>query len=183
MESKIISVVEEQVAVEFTGKVNVLASYNRQYLGHILFMSGEILQVKFQNATGLKAFYQLLIQEHALTNFDYVVEPEVVDANERQIHYPYSILKTKMNDVLRLYTESLKFKPPGHVKLVIDADFLNDSIDVSPEEFDILSTLTEWNKVDDVYQHCALLDHEITWGLVSLRKKNALKVLASRNGP
>lgn len=183
MAFKILNVVEEQVTVRFTGKINILASENRQFLGHILFLNGEVLQVKFLQDLGLKAFYRLIIQENNHKSFDYVVEPEIVSENEKQIHFPYAMLKTKLEGVIKLYETSQKFKPPGNLRLIVDPGFLSDSIEVTSEEFDLLSALTEWSKVDDVYQHCDLLDHEITWGLVSLRKKNALKVVGERVGP
>jgi hypothetical protein len=180
MDSKVLAVIEEQIAVQFTGKVNILASYNRQFLGHILFKHGEVIQVTFNGNSGLKAFYQLIIQEFSLQSFDCVVEPELVEENERQIHYPFSVIRNKLAEVLKLYRESLKLRPPGHVKILVNADFIDDTLPVTPQEFDVLSTLTEWNTTSDIYQHCQLLDHEITHALVSLRKKGALKILAPR---
>ncbi len=179
--SKILGTIEEQMAVEFTGKVNILSTFNRQFLGHILFRNGEIFQVVFQNFKGIKAFYQLIIQEYSLNSFDYVVEPEVVDESERQIHYPYGVMKNKMADVIKHYSESLKLRPPENVKILIDAEFMTDIMPVTPEEFQVLETLAEWNRPFDIYQHCRLLDHEITGALVSLRKKNALKIVGTRN--
>lgn len=181
MELKILSVIEEQIAVQFTGKVNVLSSLNRQYFGHLLFKDGEIIQVKYLNQQGLKAFYQVVIQEFSLHHHDYVVEPEVVDEKDRQIHYPYSILKNKMSEVMKLYRESLKLRPPDNVKILSEPKFLESDQAISPEEFEVLNTLTEWNTAFDIYRQCPLLDHEITLALVSLRKKGALKIMASHN--
>lgn len=180
MEFKILETIEEQIAVQFTGKVNVLSTFNRQYLGHLLFKDGELFQVVFHNQRGLKAFYQLIIQEFTLHSFNYVVEPEVVSLTERQIHYPYTVMKNKMTEVIKLYRDSLKFRPPENVKILIDAEFMDDTLGVTPDEFVVLEVLTEWNKPFDIYQHCSLLDHEITMALVSLRKKNALKIVAGR---
>ena len=180
MESKLMGVIEEQVAVQFTGKVNVLASFNRQFLGHLLFKDGEVIQVRFNGHLGLKAFYQLIIQEHSLHAFDYVVEPELVDEKERQIHYPFAVIKNKMAEVLKQYRESLKVRPPDNVKILIDSEFIDDTLPVTPEEFDVLQVLTEWNNTHDIYQHCQLMDHEITWALVSLRKKGALKIVGHK---
>lgn len=177
------SVIEEQIAVQFTGKVNVLSNYNRQFLGHLLFKDGEIIQAIYQNHKGLKAFYQLIIQEYSLQSFQYVVEPEVVEEKERQIHYPFAVIRNKMAEVLKLYRESLKLRPPDNVKILVDAEFLNDSISVTPHEFDVLDTLTEWNNPADIYQHCPLLDHEITQALVGLRKKGGLKIIAPKSNP
>lgn len=175
--------IEEQIAVRFTGKVNVLSTYNRQYLGHLLFKDGEIIQAIFQTHKGLKAFYQLIIQEYSLQNFQYVVEPEVVEENERQIHYPFAVIRNKLADILKLYRESLKLRPPDSVKVLIDASFMDDTLAVTPHEFEVLDTLTEWNAPNDIYQHCQLLDHEITMALVSLRKKGALKIIAPSSKP
>lgn len=181
MDSKVLKVVEEQMSVLFTGKVNVLASFNRQFLGHILFKNGEVIQVIFNGLKGLKAFYQLIVQEYSLQSFDYIVEPELVDDKERQIHYPFAVIRNKLQDVINQYKSSLKFRPPENIKIMIDAEFLEDSLPVTPQEFDVLATLTEWSTPSDLYQNCQLLDHEITLALVSLRKKGALKILAPRS--
>lgn len=180
MESRVLNIVEEQMAVQFTGKVHILASFNRQFLGHILFKNGEVIQVIFNRMKGIKAFYHLIIQEHSLQSYDYIVEPEVVEEKERQIHYPFAVIRNRLKDVINQYKDSLKLRPPENIKILVDAEFLDDSLSVSPQEFEVLSTLSEWNTPNDLYQHCPLLDHEITLALVSLRKKGALKILAPR---
>jgi hypothetical protein len=180
MDSKVMGVIEEQQSVRFTGRVNILAAFNRQYLGHILFKDGDVIQVTFSGHQGIKAFYQLIIQEYSLQSFDYIIEPEVVEERERQIHYPFAVIKNKMADVLKQYRESLKVRPPENVKIIIDAEFIEDTLPVTPQEFEVLETLTEWNGPFDIYQNCQLMDHEITWALVSLRKKGALKIVAAR---
>lgn len=180
LNSKVMNVIEEQISVQFTGKVNILATFNRQFLGHVIFKNGEVVQVTFNKLQGMKAFYQLIIQEYSLESFDYVVEPEVVEEKERQIHYPFAVIRNKMQDVLKQYQDSLKVRPPDNIKILIDVEFIEDTLPVTPQEFEVLRTLTEWNTPHDLYQHCQLLDHEITWALVSLRKKGGLKILAPR---
>jgi hypothetical protein len=181
MNLKIMSVIEEQIAVEFTGKVNILSNFNRQFLGHLLFKDGEVIQVIFNRNKGLKAFYHLIIQEYSLQSYEYIVEPEVVDEKERQIHYPFSVIRNKMADVLKQYRESIKMRPPDKVKIAVEAKFLTSSLPVTANEFEVLDILTEWSNTCDVYQHCPLLDHEITLALVGLRKKGALKIIAPRD--
>jgi uncharacterized small protein (DUF1192 family) len=181
MESKILAILDEQVAVGFTGKVNVLQRTNRQFLGHIIFKEGDIIQSKFRQSQGLKGLYLILTCEIALEAFDYVVEPEVVEDIPRQINLTYSSLKQKLSEMLKEYRESLKLRPPGHVRIILDAEFLDDSLPVSSSEFEVINTLVEWSKVDDVYQRCPLLDHEITRALVELRKKGALKIMAAKD--
>lgn len=178
MELKILPIIEEQMAVEFTGKVNILSTFNRQYLGHFVFKNGELIQVYFQQLSGLKAFYHIVLQEYSLNSFSYIIEPEVIDEKERKIHYPFAVIKNKMLEVITKYQESIKFRPPENVKIVINPKFIEQDGDVTKEEFEVLQTLAEWNRSFDIYQHCELLDHEITWCLVSLRKKGALKIVA-----
>ncbi len=180
---KLLDSLEEQIAVQFTGRVNVLSKFNRQYLGHILFKDGEIIQVCYQELKGLKAFYKLVIDEFTLHSSDYVVEPEIVEDKERQIHYPYAVIKNRLGTVLKQYRDSLKFRPPENVKIIASSDILTSEAPVTEEEFEVLKTLTEWNSAFDIYQHCPLLDHEITLALVGLRKKGGLKILGSRHNP
>ena len=180
MELKIISAIEEQISVQFTGKVNILSNFNRQYLGHLTFQSGEMTKASFQGLTGLKAFYQIVVQEYSLNSFTYVVEPEIIEDVERDLFVPYAILKKKIPEVVTLYKESLKLRPPENVRIVVDPEFMESKHALSSEEFKVLLTLTEWSSPFDIYQHCSLLDHEITLALVGLRKKEALKIISNR---
>jgi len=180
MDLKILNTIEEQIAVQFTGKVNVLSNFNHQYLGHILFKDGEIFQVEFQQMTGLKAFYQLIIQEFSLNSFSFIVEPEIVEENLRKIHYPYAVLKNKISEVLKQYRSSIKYRPPENIRILINSDFIKANDPVTPEEFKVLEVISEFNRSFDIYHHCQLLDHEITLALVSLRKKGALKIIGNR---
>lgn len=179
MELKIVAAIEEQIAVQFTGKLNILSKYNRQYLGHLTFEAGEIVKVSFQMQKGMKAFFQIIIQEFSLNSFVYVVEPEIVDSADRDVFVPYALLKDKLEEVLKLYQDSVKLRPPDNVKIIINPEFMAASQSISREEFEVLLTLTEWTTPFDVYQQCTLLDHEITFALVELRKKKALKILSS----
>ena len=181
MDSRLFSVIDDQVSVQFTGKVNVLSNFNRQFLGHILFLRGQIVDALFQAHKGEKALYHLFIQEFSLQSFEYIVEPEVVADSVAVLSYGHQEMKEKMADALKLYQQSLKLRPPENVKIIIDPDFIEDSLPVTAAEFEVLCALTEWHVPFDIYQHCPLLDHEITMALVGLRKKSALKIVAKNN--
>jgi hypothetical protein len=86
-----------------------------------------------------------------------------------------------MSDVIKQYQEASKYRPPENVKILIESSFLREKNEVTPQEYEVLEVITEWSKPFDIYQHCDLLDHEVTWALVSLRKKKALKILAQKN--
>ncbi len=179
----LISIIEEQISVLFTGKINILSNFNRQYLGHLLFNNGELIQVHFKNMKGLKAFHQVAIEEYTLQSMQYIVEPEIVSESEREIHHPFGVIRNKLNEVIDNYQQSIKFKPPSNVKMMIDVSFLDKAPELTSEEFQILDLLTEWNQPDDIYRHSGLMDHEITLALVSLRKKGALKIIAPMKKP
>jgi hypothetical protein len=66
--------------------------------------------------------------------------------------------------------------PPKNILLEIVPDAIFQDVDITGEEFDLMLTLCHYKLVKDVYDHCPLLDFEITNALVSLRNKKALKV-------
>lgn len=177
----LVSIIEEQASLNFTGKINVLSKINRQFLGHILLKDGELIEVKYKNIFGIKAFYQIAIDEFILHAFQFVVEPEIVEISIRKIHFPFAVLKNKIGDVLKSYQQTAKLRPPQELKVVADVKFLEKTVDLDQNEFEVLRTLTEWSVVKDIYEKCNLLDHEITSSLVSLRKKGALKIIAPTN--
>ena len=64
MDSKVLGVVEEQIAVQFTGKVNILATFNRQFLGHILFKNGEkVEEYEGRDGTHLYCYIKKLLDQ------------------------------------------------------------------------------------------------------------------------
>ncbi len=176
---QIFQVLDEQIVVGFTGKVNILSKTNRQYLGHLLLKNGEVIQAYYRSVSGLKAFYNIVISDYELEPIVFVVEPETVEEKQRGIHFPYTVLKARTQDVLSKYHSTIKLRPSGNLKLLVKADFLADKAEVTPEEFEVMSTLSDWNLVKDIYQNCNLVDYEITLALVGLRKKGALKVISS----
>lgn len=178
MKLKFVPVVEEQMSVHFTGKVNLLSPFNHQYLGHLLFKDGKIVDVKYQQLSGLKAFFQLGIKEHCLQKHQYIVEPEIVSEEEKRIHYPFSVLLTKLEKQIELYEVVNRQRPPENVKILVDAKSITKNFECGQDEFKVLSLLTETHNVKDIYENCSLLEHEVTNSLVSLRKKGVLKIIA-----
>jgi hypothetical protein len=170
-------VIDEQVAVAFTGKINILDVSSSQLYGFIAIYEGEIITVIFKKVGGQKAFYNILIEESEQQSFRYVVEPEIVTDQDKNIHYPVSVLKSRAQEVLENYQASKSNKPPQNIKLSIDPEFITSNQEVSGDEYDLLLTISDYNRVEDIYQNCPLLDYEITNALVSLRRKKALKVI------
>lgn len=182
MKMKIQSLIDEQIQIRFTGKINILRSGNHQFLGHIIFFEGDILDASFEQVFGFKALGRIILRENEKHDFDYVVEPELVDKYNKKIHYPYSILKTKLSEILENSEVVAKLRPPEEAKLLIDPKILSTKEHITSDEFEILISLVDWSLVRDLYSHCPLSDHEITTSLISLRKKGALRLIAKRQG-
>lgn len=180
MEMKFVPVVEEQMSVLFTGKVNLLSPFNHQYLGHLLFRDGKIIDVKYQQFSGMKAFFQMGIREHCLEKHQYVVEPEIVSEEEQRIHYPFSVLMNKLEQQIKLFEIVHRQRPPENVKIIVDAMNINSHFECSAEEFNVLCALTSTHKVNELYEQCDLLEHEITSALINLRRKGLLKIVGRK---
>lgn len=173
---------DEQTMVGFTGRINILERTSHQMLGVVILREGQVYRCHYRGAAGLKAFYNAVIEGAQLVPQDFIVEPEIIEEKDRQIHYPYSVLKNKTGEVLKRYQAVAGKRPPDHVKLIAKAAFLEAQSEVSEAEFQVLCALSEWSSVKDLYQHCSLLDYEITEALVSLRQQEALSVVAPRTG-
>lgn len=177
MDEQILHTVEEQIIINFTGKVNVLSAETKQHLGAILLLDGQMVNAKYLGSEGLKAFYNMCIDENQGKVFEIVVEPEIIDKREKKIDHPFSVLKRRMYEMVSKYKEALKQRPPNNLKLVLVPEFIKNDQDVTREEYSLMCTLSDYSLVSDIYRKSPLLDYEITNALVQLRKKNAIKVI------
>ncbi|PIP91139.1 MAG: hypothetical protein COW01_05665 [Bdellovibrionales bacterium CG12_big_fil_rev_8_21_14_0_65_38_15] len=179
MSEGLLNILEEQSAMGFTGKINVLLQKNSQSFAVVLMLEGQLIHCLGANKSGEKAMLDLIFQDVSSTyDFKLVVEPEVVSAEEGIFTWSVSDLKKKSRNVYENYLKNQKLRPPNNLKLLVNADFIIKGSDVLHHEFDVLSTISDYSRVQDIYENCALLEYEITHALVSLRKKGAIKVLA-----
>ena len=177
MSEQILETIEDQVIINFTGKINILGQENKQHVGAILLIDGQLVNAKYLGSEGMKAFYNVCIDEHMGKKFDIIVEPEIIDQRERKIDHPFSVLKRRMFEMINKYKAALKNRPPNNLKLILVPDFVKGSDDVSREEYSLMCTMSDYNLVSDIYKKSPLLDYEITNALVLLRKRNAIKVI------
>lgn len=177
MSEKILETIEEQVIINFTGKINVLNPDSKQTLGVVLLIDGNLVNTKYLGSQGIKAFYNLCIDENLGKEFDVIVEPEIIGKHERKIDHPFSVLKRRMYEMVSKYKDAMKNRPPNNLKLILIPDFIRSQEEVSGEEYSLMCTMSDYNLVSDIYKHSPLLDYEITNALVMLRKKNAIKVV------
>lgn len=173
-------VLDEQASVGFTGKVNILNPVDSRLLGAILMMDGEVVDASFGGLSGLKAFLNASVAAFEDGRaYKYIVEPELVQG-PRKIHYPSTVLRRKVAELVALYKANKGLQPPEHMKLLINPQFVEEGSEVSAEEFQLMCTMADHNRVKDIYKNCELLDYQITNALVSLRKKGAITTVAQK---
>lgn len=173
-------ILEEQSLLGFTGKINILLRGNKKNIGEIVLSNGEVIHATFQNKNGFKSLVALFLEDLSVASdqkLQYVVEPEIVDGTERTLHFPFAVLRKKIEETISNTKASEALKPPMDIKLLINENFIYTGEEVTVNEFKLLKLLTVYNEVGVLYKNSDLLDYELTEALVSLRKKGALRVV------
>ena len=63
-----------------------------------------------------------------------------------------------------------------NLKLVINSNIVDNGQSLTSDEFDVLKTLCDYNKVEEIYKNSKIAKHRVTNALVQLRKKKAIIV-------
>lgn len=175
--TNLIEVLKEQASFGFTGKINVLSRDNGQFLGVIYQQEGLIVGAQIKELKGKKALLKMIFDDvESNENFKFIVEPEVLSSEIMTVKISIEEIKKEAQGHFQDYISAKKLRPAGHLKLVINPEVIVSNEDITPQEFDVLSVVTEWCKVSDIYKYSKLMDFEVTHALVSLRKKRAIKV-------
>lgn len=175
--TNLMEVLKEQAAFGFTGKVNILLNSNGQFQGVIYQHEGFIVGANFSQQKGRKALYKMIFEDvETSEHFKFIVEPELVSSDHISMKMSFDEVKIEAQAIYQKYLISKKLKPSPGLRLVVDPEIIVNNEDISPEEFDVLSVLTEWCSVADVYKYSRLMEFEVTNALVGLRKKRAIKV-------
>ncbi|MBL7664118.1 MAG: hypothetical protein JNM93_03210 [Bacteriovoracaceae bacterium] len=175
--SQFFELLDEQVVVKFTGRINVLDQITNQHFGHIFIQEGEFVHITYRQHMGQKAFYYLSFDLDEKKRLKIVIEPELLGEVQRNLHYPYAQLKSKVAEALQRFRISKKGRPPEHIKLMLMPEFIHKGTEISSTEFDTMCVVSDFNLVRDIYENTNLLDFEVTDALVSLRQKGAIKVI------
>lgn len=175
--ANLIEVLKEQASFGFTGKVNVLTREHGQFMGVIYQQEGAIVGAQFKELKGKKALFNLIFSDvDSRDDFKFIVEPEVLNPENITLKISFEQFKSEAQQLYQQYLTAKKLKPAPNLKLVIDPEVIVSPEQITPEEFDVLTVITEYCKVSDIYKQSKLLDFEVTNALVSLRKKRAIKV-------
>ena len=175
--TNLIEVLKEQASFGFTGKVNVLSKENGQFLGVIYQQEGLIVGAQLKELKGKKALLKMIFDDvESNENFKFIVEPEVLSPENITMKVSFEEVRKEAQGHFQEYLSAKKLRPAPHLKLVIDPEIIVSAENITPQEFDVLTVITEWCNVSDIYKYSKLMDFEVTHAFVSLRKKRAIKV-------
>jgi hypothetical protein len=173
----LLAIINEQAAFGFSGRINMLQKKNDQLMGVVFQNEGKVVGAIAGAQRGTKALYYLIFQNvDSFDNFKLIIEPEIIDPASFMFELSFRDIKLVAEKQFPEFLHAKKFRPPGHLKLLINPEIIFDNQAITPEEFSVLATLSEYSQVDSVYQKSNLLEFEVTNALVSLRKKKAIKV-------
>ena len=168
---------EEQCQFGFTGKLIVMKRENKQFLGSVSLLDGYIIRCEYKGGSGKKNLFNILIEDMSeKEDLKYIVEPEIINQEATDFKLTIQEFKNESRDRYNRYLKSMRLAPPDNLRLVINGEFVVEGENLSPCEFDVLKTISDFNKVSEIYTHSPLYPYEITEALVSLRKKKAIKV-------
>ena len=174
----LLNILIEQNSFAFTGRVNILDNKSGQIQGRLILKEGEVLFAQYKHSNGVKALFNACIDSTAQINFvRFVIEPELIDSTAINIPFNFPILLKKIKDELASFQSYKELKPSHRLKVYIRPSFIGDGEKLDLQEFQLLTTIIDFNLVKDIYERSELMDYQITKGLVSLRKKNALVIV------
>lgn len=177
----LIKSISDQVHLGFTGRINILTKNTGKYLGRIILREGVIVFSQFKETMGKPSLYHCLIEDLEENDFKFAVEPEVVDDSEVIFNLEFQEFVDIGQKIFQAYKSSKRYRPPGHLKLILDTEFVAKGQSVSYIEFELMCTISDYNRVSDIFNESKLLEYQINNALVSLRQKGALKVVSNKN--
>ncbi|MDC1174437.1 hypothetical protein OAT67_03535 [Bacteriovoracaceae bacterium] len=174
----LVNTIKDQVTFGFTGKINILTKESGQYLGAVYLLDGQIVNCHYKDGSGRHSLFKVVfedIDDDGLLKF--IAEPEIINEGDILFQLSFNEFKTSAESEYNKFKSSTKLRPPADLKILIKSDFILEGDHISIREFDVLSLISDYNKVSEVYENSPLSENDITTILVSLRKMNALRVI------
>lgn len=175
----LLSCLEDQMSINFTGKINLTESDSGQLIGVFLLKEGRLINATYRNiihqATAVAKAY--IGEAEGSEKFKYVVEPEIINSENETYNFSNLQLKTYLAQELEKHIAAKKLKPKNDLKIYVNPQFiLEGENNLSQVQIKLLKVINEYTKAHDIYQQAPYLDREVTDNLVKLRKMKVLKV-------
>ena len=172
-----IKTIADQATLNFTGRVNVLERNSGKYLGRVSLIDGDIVYCSYKGNSGKSSLFHVVIDDQERSDLSFIAEPEIVTLSEAIFELSFEKFKRESQLIYESYLNAKKYRPPNHLRLLIHPDFIATGPSVSFWEFEVLTVISDFNKVSDIFIESPLLEYQTCNALVNLRKKGALKVL------
>ena len=180
----LIKILKEQETFGFTGRINILDKKSGQFLGVIMQEEGVIVSARYHQEKGKKALYRLTIddlqqEQESSSTLKFVVEPEIIEDADRGFELTVAAYEKMAKQLFEKTETSKRLRPPGHLRVSLNSNFIVEGEDVDATEFDVMAVISDYSRVNEIYENSNLFEFEVTSALVSLRRKGAIKVLGN----
>ena len=174
----LLDIIEEQSVFAFTGKINVMLHSNKRLVGSIFMHEGNVVNASHDKNSGMNALNYYVFEDFQKTNvFDFIIEPEIIPKDKIVFSTGIAELKNILSRDYENYKKVDQLRPPGHIKLLVSADYLDKVTSVTPEEFDLLGVISDHGVVDSIYKHSPFAELKTTELLVSFKKNSVIRVI------
>ena len=170
--------ISDQVCLDFTGRINILTTYDKAFLGHISLIDGMIVSAMYLGKIGRSSLDDILIDSFEGKKLSFVAEAEIVDLSERFFELSFDQFCQSSQGILKRYKEAKRLLPSLDLKLLINPAFIiRKEGPISYWEFEVLSVISDFNRVSDIFLKSSLKRYQVILSLVELRAKGAIKVI------
>lgn len=171
----LLNVIEKNCSVSFSGKINLLSENDKRFLGSIYLSDGKIVNATFGITEGENGLFSTVYKSHT-SDCKVVTEPELIISSMHAFSMSYDDLISFLNIEKENLSQMKKLIPPNDLHILIRPEFVTGTEELTNKEFQLLSTISDFSKVEDIYRYSLFLPSITTSVLVALRKKSALKV-------
>ena len=166
--------IRELTLTRFTGKIHVVRKANAQHIGVVFLDNGLLVNGTYQQNFGFKGLFHLVLAD-SKGDFRYLVEPEVIFEKDKKFKMKLDDFLKKIKD--QYHDSNTRLRPPYNLKVLVRKEFTLRNEKTTPMEFNLLKVIRGHSRISDVYKHSNMLESVVTYLLISLRRKGALRVV------
>jgi hypothetical protein len=142
--------IDDHFTIGFTGRINILQTDNRQYIGSILQKDGHVVSADYNGVLGKKALVRLIFDSFCKNNLSTVPEPEVISDDKCQFSLNKQEFINFVTSSINAIRESKKYTPPDTLKLIVNKDFIISGSKINTDEFCLLKDISEYCSVGEI---------------------------------